>query len=275
MLASAFEVFSRPETFEKSNEVLAEVLSAIATVFPLQEEAIKHLKSEASLQSLVWFLKGGDLSGRRSSVLVLKEIISSYPEKVTELAEIQGALEGFVKLIKEPICPSSRKASLLITYHAIASSSNPERFTKALLQMGFVSLLLETLVDAERSVCERALGAFDGICESKEGREEVYGHALTMPVIVKKILRVSDVATEISVAIVWKLVKHESREDGGVKVEALQVGAFQKLLLLLQVGCSEWTKEKATELLKLLNGLHRDRLECIESLDFKDLKRPF
>ncbi|XP_038892848.1 U-box domain-containing protein 21-like [Benincasa hispida] len=281
-LSSTFEAFSNPEKFEKSIEILEEILSAMTMMFPLQEEAIKHLKSETSLQSLVWFVKGGDISGRRNSVLVLKEIISSYPEKVNELGEIQGALEGLFKLIKDPICSSSKKASLFMTYHVIASTSSPnqERFTKALLQMGLVSLLLETLVDAERSVCERALGAFDGICETKQGREEAYAHALTMPVIVKKILRVSDLATELSVSIVWKLVKHESREDeeeedGGVKVEALQVGAFQKLLLLLQVGCSEWTKEKATELLKLLNNLHRDRLECIDSLDFKDLKRTF
>ncbi|KAA0056826.1 U-box domain-containing protein 21-like [Cucumis melo var. makuwa] len=279
--SSIFEAFSNPETFEKRIEILEEILSAMTMVFPLQEESIKHLKSETSLQSLAWFLKGGDISGRRNSVLVLKEIISSYPEKVDELGVIQGALEGLIKLIKDPICSSSKKASLFITYHVIAStssSSNQGRFTKALLQMGLVSLLLETLVDAERSVCERALGAFDGICETKQGREEAYAHALTMPVIVKKILRVSDLATELSVSIVWKLVKNESKEekeDGGIEVEALQVGAFQKLLLLLQVGCSEWTKEKATELLKLLNNLHRDRLECIDSLDFKDLKRTF
>ncbi|XP_023514876.1 U-box domain-containing protein 21-like [Cucurbita pepo subsp. pepo] len=279
VLSSAFEAFSKPERFEKRVEILEEILWTMAMIFPLQEEAIKHLKSEASMQALVWFVRGEDKSRRRSSILVLKEIISSYPEKVSELGEIQGVLEGLMKLIKEPICSSSKKASLFITYHAIASSSNQEGFTKAFLQMGLVPLLLETLVDAERSVCERALGVFDGICETKRGREEAYAHALTMPVIVKKILRVSDLATELSVSIVWKLVKHESREgedeDGGVKVEALQVGAFQKLLLLLQVGCSEWTKEKATELLKLLNNLHRERLECIDSLDFKDLKRTF
>ncbi|KAG6599923.1 U-box domain-containing protein 21, partial [Cucurbita argyrosperma subsp. sororia] len=278
VISSAFQALSKQEPLEKSIEILEEMISAMAIMFPLQEESIKNLKSKASLQALVLFMKGGDLSRRRNSILILKQIISSYPQKATKLGEIQGALEGLVKLIKEPICSSSKKASLFITYHIIASSSNPQRFTKALLEMGFVSLLLETLVDAERSVCERALGAFDGICESKEGREEAYAHALTMPVIVKKILRVSDLATELSVSIVWKLVKHESEEeeeDGRVKVEALQVGAFQKLLLLLQVGCSEWTKEKATELLKLLNNLHRDSLECIDSLDFKGIKRPF
>ncbi|GMJ03616.1 hypothetical protein like AT3G02840 [Hibiscus trionum] len=89
-----------------------------------------------------------------------------------------------------------------------------------------------------------------------------------MPVLVKKILRISELATEYSVSAIWKLSKYEER----VLMEALQVGAFQKLLLLIQVGCSDETKEKATELLKLLNP-YRPGLECIDSLDFKDIKR--
>ncbi|KAK7843872.1 u-box domain-containing protein 21 [Quercus suber] len=114
------------------------------------------------------------------------------------------------------------------------------------------------------------IGVLDGLCSSDKGREKAFNNALSMPV-----LRVSDLATEFSVSIIWKLCKNEKKEEGGgVLIEALQVGAFQKLLLLIQVGCAEKTKEKATELLKWLN-LHRDRLECIDSMDFKELKRPF
>jgi len=36
-------------------------------------------------------------------------------------------------------------------------------------------------------------------------------------------------------------------------VEALRVGAFQKLLLLLQVGCMDGATKEDTELLKMLN----------------------
>jgi hypothetical protein len=143
--------------------------------------------------------------------------------------------------------------------------------------MGLVSLLSDLVVDAERSICEKALGVLDAICGSKRGREEARDNALTVPVVVKKLLRVSDLATEFAVSIVWKLCKKDKRgedEEGDLVLEVLQVGAFQKLLLLLQVGCAERTKDKATELLKLLN-LQRERLECIESMDFKELKRPF
>ena len=49
------------------------------------------------------------------------------------------------------------------------------------------------------------------------------------------------------------------------------MGTFEKLL---QVGCGGVTKDRANELLKLLNGF-RDSVEYIETVDFKGLKRPF
>jgi len=81
-----------------------------------------------------------------------------------------------------------------------------------------------------------------------------------VPVLVKKIMRVSESATVYSISAILKLCKYGRRNEGRVLVEALQVGAFQKLLLVIQVGCGDGTKEKATELLKLLNP-YREGLE--------------
>lgn len=275
VLSAAFDTFSRA-SLDRNVAVLEEILSALTLLFPLEAEAGSYLGSANSLHCMVWFLKGGDLSGRRDAVLVLKEVLSLDDQhRIDALADVEGALEALVKLIKEPISPTATKASLMVIYHMVKSSYGNENIIERFVDMGLVSLLLEILVDAERSVCEKALGVLDGVCGSEKGREKAYNiHALTVPVLVKKLLRVSGLATEFSVSILWKLCKNEKREEGGVIVEALAVGAFQKLLLLLQVGCGERTKEKATELLKLLN-LHRDRLECIDSMDFKDLKRPF
>ncbi|BFG17315.1 hypothetical protein CerSpe_035890 [Prunus speciosa] len=276
VLAAAFAALSSSQS--QNVAVLEEILSALTLVFPLDGEACSYLGSAASLHCMVWFLESGDLSHRRNAALVLKETLSSDHQKIDALLEIEGALEALVKLIKEPVCPTSTKASLVVMYHMVnnnfMSSLSKDKIKERLVEMGLVSLLSEILVDAERSICEKALGVLDGLCGSKGGREKAYHHALTMPVVVKKILRVSDLATDFSVSILWKLCKNEGREDGGVLVEVLQVGAFQKLLLLLQLGCAERTKDKATELLKVLN-IHRERLECIDSMDFKALKRPF
>ncbi|KAH7839276.1 hypothetical protein Vadar_002118 [Vaccinium darrowii] len=274
------------EYFGKNSQLLGEILSALTLMVPFDEEAKSHLGSFCSLSSMVWFLKYGDLSGRRTAVLVMKEIVSSDDqEKIKTLIKIEGATEALVKLIKEPICAKTTNSSLSIIYNMVASMPTPQNnVTRKFVDMGLVSMLLETLVDSEQRVSERALAVLDELCSCDEGLEKAYSNALTVPVLVKKLLRVSNLATGFSVSVMWRLCKSEKKRDGEEEtgggsasvavVEALQVGAFQKLLLLLQVGCGEETKEKASEVLKLLN-MFRDKLECIDSMDFKHLKRSF
>ncbi|XP_027098175.1 U-box domain-containing protein 21-like [Coffea arabica] len=275
VLAAAFKTFSKVP-FEQNVELLEEILSALITISPLDGEAKSYLGSDSSLHCMVWFLKNGNLSGRRNSVLALIEIVSSDQRKIDELLEIGGAIEALVKLIKEPISPSTTKASLLLMYHIVSNppSSANSKVIARLTEMELVKILLEMLVDCEKSICEKALGVLDEVCSYDEGMEKAYGNALSVPVLVKKLLRISDLATQFSVSILWKLCKNDKSEGGDVLVEALQLGAFQKLLLLLQVGSTDGTKEKTTELMKLMN-VYRDRAECTDSLDFKNLKRSY
>lgn len=274
VLAATFEAFSK-FPFDRNVALLEEILSTLTTsILPRDGEATSFLGSN-SLHCMVWFLKNGNLSGQRNSVLALIEIVSSDQRKIDELAEIGGSIEALVKLIKEPISPSTTKASLLLMYYVLSKSSScAKAVIPRLAEMGFVEILLEMLVGCEKSICEKALGVLDEIFSCDEARGKAYDYALTVPVLVKKLLRISDLATQFSVSILWKLGKNEKSGGGDVLVEALQMGAFQKLLLLLQVGCADRTKEKASELLKLMN-LYRDRAECIDSLDFNNLKRPF
>ncbi|XAR65131.1 Ubiquitin--protein ligase [Bertholletia excelsa] len=274
-LSETFEAFSEPE---RNSAVLEEILSTLTMfLLPLDEEARFHLCSPASFKCIVWYLRCGDLSARRNAVLLLKEVLSSddRQHKVDGFLEIEGAVEALFKLVKEPLCSTTTKASLMTIYRVVSATIPAVNEVRArFVEMGMIDLLLEMIIESERSVCERALGVLDELCSSVAGREKAYAQALTIPVLVKKILRVSDLSTDLSVSILLNLGKNEKKEDGGVLVEALQMGAFQKLLLLLQVGCAEKTKDSASELLKLLN-LHRGKLECIDSMDFKNLKRPF
>ncbi|KAH9794413.1 RING-type E3 ubiquitin transferase [Citrus sinensis] len=234
VLAAAFESFSKT-CLDEHVSVLEEILSTLTLLFPLAGEALTYLGSASSMHCMVWFLKSGDLSRRRNTVLVLREVISSDHRRVNMFLEIEGAIESLYTLIKEPICPTATEASFVVVYHMITSASAADKPIQKFVDMGLVSLLLETLVDAQRSLCEK-------------------------PWVFS-----TDFAA---------LCKNEKREEKTAFVEALQVGAFQKLLLLLQVGCADKTKGQVTELLKLLN-LHRARWECIDSMDFKSLKRPF
>ncbi|KAF8378823.1 hypothetical protein HHK36_030172 [Tetracentron sinense] len=269
VLSAAFDAFATASS-EKHAEILEEILAELTWMFPLDAQGHSYLGSPTSLHCMVWFSKCGHLSRMRTATLALKQLLSLDQQHVDALAEIEDVVEVLIKLIKEPICPTSTKDSLMVIFYLVSSN---EKIKSKFVQKGLVSLLLDILVDSERGICEKALGVLDEICGCDQGREEAYHHALTIPVLVKKILRVSDMSTEFSVSLLWNLCKNEKREEGGVLVEALQVGAFQKLLLLLQVGCGEKTKQKTTELLKLLN-FYRGDFECIDSMDFKNLRRP-
>ncbi|KAL5170808.1 U-box domain-containing protein 20 [Glycine soja] len=268
VLAYAFDCFSS-NSIDKHVVVLEEVLEVMTWMIPFGEEGVSKLSSRASLNSLVWFLEGKDLASRQSAALLLKEV------SVQELAKVGNVVEALVKMLREPIGSStSTKACLATIFNLVSSAAaNREGIVQRFVELGLVSLLLEAIVDGEKGVCEKALGVLDCICDCQKGKEVVESNALALPLVVKKLLRVSPLASSFAVSILRKIC--DKREEG-VLVEALQVGVFQKLLVMLQVGCDESTKENATRLLKLLNG-YRNKAECTDSssLDFKHLKKPF
>ncbi|KAG2664769.1 hypothetical protein I3843_16G096800 [Carya illinoinensis] len=277
VLAAAFDAFAN-ESIERNATVLEDILSALNWMFPVDTEAQKSLGSRASLGCMVWFLSCRDISSKKNSLSALKELLACDQQLVEKVSSIEGVNEILIELVRKQICPTITKASIMVIFYLVSSSSpSSEKIKSTFVKMGLVSLMLEILVDSEKSIGERALGVFDGICCCKEGIEEAQSNALTIPVLVKKILRLSDLATEYSISAILKLCKYGRHEAERVLlVEALQVGAFQKLLLVIQVGCGDETKEKATELMKLLNPYRvAGTFECIETTDFKNLKRSF
>ncbi|KAJ6707370.1 WDSAM1 PROTEIN [Salix viminalis] len=282
VLSACFESFASAAMEKDDQDLTGEILSVLVWMFPLGEEGQTRLGSIKSLNCLVWFLKSGDLSARQNAALVLKNLLALDQRHVNASVEIEGVVESLVKLIKEPICPTATKASLMAIFYMTSSSSLNEKMIPTFVEMGLVSLIIEILVDGDKSICEKALGVLSHICDCKEGREKVYENALIITVLITKIVSVSNLASELSVSILWKVFKnHKERsgdgdnDAGGVVVEALQVGAIQKLLVLLQVGCGHSTKEKLKELLKLLNQF-RVKLGCFDSSeDLKYLKKPY
>lgn len=280
-LASAFCEFAN-DSIEENVSVLEEILNSLTWMFPLQLEAKKVLRTSDALRCLVWFLKNQDLSGKQNSIVVLREILSSGDEKTFEtMVGIEGTIEILAEFISKRINPTITKASMVIVYYLVSSSyPSSEKVKLKFIDLGLMSSLLDILIDSDKSLSEKALGAFDSLCDSQKGRENAFTNALTIPLLVKKILRVSALATDHCVSAIWKLCRYGHKEEEededeveAALIEALQVGAFQKLLVVLQVGCVDVTKEKATELLKLFNP-YRAGLECMDS-DFKNVKRSF
>ncbi|KAL0381116.1 UNVERIFIED_CONTAM: U-box domain-containing protein 21 [Sesamum angustifolium] len=220
------------------------------------------------------FLKDEDLSSRQTAIFVLKQLILEDQGCVDGLVEIEGIEETLFRIVKVPICPKATQACLVVIHHMMLLQEKSPMITLRFVQLGLIPLILDILVDGNKSMCEKALGVLDRVCDLEEGRESAYTNALTVPLLVKKILRVSNTATAFSISTLWKLSLGETSENA--LVEAVELGLFQKLLVVLQVGCGERTlKDKVTELLKMMN-LYRDKLDCFDSSQgFKYLKRSY
>jgi len=279
-LASAFYAFANADVNADDDSVernpyvcvLHQMLSALNSMFPTQSEPIQHLGSPPSLRCIVSFLRRQDLSGKESSIVALKHLLSfGHHQHLEALAQIEGINQLLVEFLNPRIfSPTIVKASLAVVWYLVSSSSPcTHKMRLKFVELGMVCVVVDILVDSERSLCERALGVLESLCACEEGREKAYGNALAIPLLVKKLLRVSPLGSDYSVCAIWRLCKFGEEM---ALLEALQVGLFQKLLLVLQVGCGDDTKEKATQLLKLLNPYRGSAVECVDS-DFKNLKR--
>ncbi|KAG0447115.1 hypothetical protein HPP92_028487 [Vanilla planifolia] len=262
VLAYAFRV-SAGETLEVS----AEALAAMVALLPFDDEvAVSESGSSESLDSLARILKYGDIGSRLDAVLIVNKVAASSRVFAKAVVENRTIVEALAEHVVKPISTQATKASLVATFYLLSSE---EAVATEFVNLGVILPILEILVDSDKSMVEKALAVFNGLLNCEEGREVACRNALTIPVVAKKMLRVSEMATEFAVSALWKLCKSCGAE---CLQECLQVGVFQKLLLLLQVGCRDQCKERATEMLKLMSGFG-EKLECVDTVDFRGLNR--
>jgi hypothetical protein len=254
----------------------------------MDEEAIMIVgSSSASVAQLVAAAANGGPQRRLHAVVVIREIIALSFHRygggggviIIDLsANADAIVQVLVKTIRDAICPQATRACLVAACHLAHAGDGAAALLAA---AGIVPVLVELLVDADRSTAEKALAALDALLASRDGRACARADALAVPVLVKKMFCVSDAATELVLSALLRICKKcpEDDEDATVAagrrlaiIEALQVGALQKVLLLLQAGCRQETKEKATELLRLMIR-YQSRVECVDTMDFRGIKR--
>lgn len=260
VLASAFTVLA-----DEPLEVSAEILEALVGLLPFDDEAaISELGSTLeSIDSIVKIIRNGDVGSKHSAVAMVKKMAATAKAVSCK----NGLAEALSELVREPVSPQVTRAALAAAHCLI---TDDEATAAGFVEMGLIPVVLDVLIGSYKSTVEKALAILDGMCGCDIGREEACGHGLTVPLLSKKMFRVSETATELAVSALWKLCR---KCGGKCLVECLEVGMFQKLLLLLQVGCSESTKEKATEMLRLMSGCG-EKMECVDTVIFKGLNRP-
>ncbi|XP_057805317.1 E3 ubiquitin-protein ligase PUB23-like [Salvia miltiorrhiza] len=227
--------------FQKTSE------DALSIIYALQlpESALKPLCTAAFVEALTLIMQIGSYESQSYAIMLLKSmlevadpslLITLKPEFFSEIVKILKA---------EDISRKGRKSALKVLMAACPWGRNRMKAVEA----GVVAVVIDLLLDtSEKRACEMMLTVVDMVCQCADGRSELLGHAAGLAVVSKKILRVSQGASERAVRILHSVSRFSA--TAAVLAEMMQSGVVAKLCLVMQVDCGAKTKEKAREILK-------------------------
>ncbi|KAE8725768.1 E3 ubiquitin-protein ligase PUB22 [Hibiscus syriacus] len=223
---------------------------ALSILYNLQlsEASLRNLlfKNGDFIVSLTRVMQRGRYDSRAYAVLLLNSMVEVADAR--QLTNLRPEL--FIELngvLHDQISKKATKASLQLLAGICPWGRNRIKAAEA----GVVSVLIDLLLDSslERRACEMILTVLDAVCGCAEGRSELLQHGAGVAIVSKKILRVSQVASERAVRILLSISKFCGTTM--VLQEMLILGVVAKLCLVLQMDCGFKTKEKAREVLKL------------------------
>ncbi|TKY67014.1 E3 ubiquitin-protein ligase PUB23 [Spatholobus suberectus] len=231
--------------------------AAIEVLFHLNpsESHLKNLMNNEGIQfteSLFRVLKLGKYQSRAYATVLLKSAFEVAGP--TQLSNVTSELfVEIIRVLRDQISQEASTAALKLLVELCSWGRNRIKAVEG----GGVLVLIELLLDvSERRACELMLIALDSLCGCAEGRAELVNHGAGVAIVSKKILRVSQVASDRGVKILTSICRHSATPR--VLHEMLLFGAVSKLCLVLQVEGSFKAKERARETLKLHSTVWRN-----------------
>lgn len=238
-------VFSDPgsDLYELIHESLA-----ILVMFQLSEADCASVASDPDRISFLSSLLFNDSIEVRVNAAALIEIVvvgTRSTEIRSQIGNVDQLFEGITELLKYPFAyPRALKVGIKALFALCLAKSNRQKAISA----GAAAALIDRLADFEKCDAERALATIELLCRIPSGIAAFASHALTVPLLVKIILKISDRATEYAAGALLSLCSASEQ----LQRDALTAGVLTQLLLLVQSDCTERAKRKAQLLLKLL-----------------------
>ncbi|XP_024964608.1 E3 ubiquitin-protein ligase PUB23-like [Cynara cardunculus var. scolymus] len=198
------------------------------------------------VDALLRVMRCGSIQSRSHAIMLIRSLLE-VADPVHMAAIKPDLFQETVRVLKDGISPQTTKASLELVVDILRWGRNRIKAAES----GMVSVLVELLIDTcDRRGCELMLVALEQICRCAEGRAKLVEHAAGLATVSKKILRVSHMASDKAVRIVCLVCRFSA--SCRVVQEMVEVGVVSKLCLMIQVDCSERTKERVKQIL----GLH-------------------
>ncbi|KAL0379193.1 UNVERIFIED_CONTAM: U-box domain-containing protein 27 [Sesamum radiatum] len=159
--------------------------------------------------------------------------------------------------------PDAMDASLSFLTRLVVLKRNRVKMIRA----GGVKVLAAALSQAELSapLSEKVLKLLEMSSGCKEGRNEICASETCVRAIVKKVLKVSNAATEHAVTVLWSLCCLFG--DKRAAAALAESNGMAKILLLLQSNCSPAVRQMCRDLLRVLRCSSKN--SCVSWYDTK------
>ncbi|KAK3003661.1 hypothetical protein RJ639_012417 [Escallonia herrerae] len=210
-----------------------------------KEQLVKLVIQKDSLSSMLLLLKQGSLDSKIATARVL-ELISVDLESKVCVAEYKDILVELLRLASY----ESDTSAVEVGLSCLVSISMPKKTRIRLVDLGAVKVLAKMVSGSamSASVVEKVLKLIEMVSACKEGRAEICEDEVCVEAIVKKVLKVSSVATEHAVSILWSLCclfrDHKAQEA------VARSNGLAKILVLMQSNCSPAVRQMSGDLLK-------------------------
>ncbi|XP_057964702.1 U-box domain-containing protein 26-like [Malania oleifera] len=231
-----------------SDSELSRESLALLAMFPLTESECASVASDPRrVAYLVSLLFHSSIEVRVNSAALIELVAAGIrsPELRAKISNSEGIFEGIVEILR---CPLAFPRALKVGIKALFALCLVKQSRPAAVAAGAADALVDKLADFEKCDAERGLATVELLCRVPEGCAAFAAHALTVPLLVKTILKVSERATEYAAGALLSLCTASEQSQR----EAVAAGVVTQLLLLVQSDCTERAKRKAQMLLKLL-----------------------
>ncbi|PON70477.1 Coatomer beta subunit [Parasponia andersonii] len=232
-----------PDSDDLSHEALA-----LLVMFPLAEPECAAVASDpVRVGCIARMLFHPSIEVRINSAALVEIVVAGTrtPELRSQVTNVDEIFEGVIEILRSPIAyPRALKVGIKALFAMCLVKQTRHKAVAA----GAAGTLVDRLADFEKCDAERALATVELLCRIPAGCSAFAEHALTVPLLVKVILKVSDRATEYAAGALLSLCSAEERSQR----EAVAAGILTQLLLLVQSDCTDRAKRKAQLLLKLL-----------------------
>ena len=235
--------------FANMDSELSHESLALLVMFPLGEsECVSVVSDSDRIAYLSRLLFHSSIDIRINSAALIEIVVAGTrsPELRAQVSNVDEIFEGVIEIMKNPI--SSYPRALKIGVKALFALCLVKQTRTKAVSAGAAETLIDRLSDFEKCDAERALATIELLCRVPAGCAAFAAHALTVPLLVKIILKISDRATEYAAGALLSLCSESEMSQR----DAVAAGVLTQLLLLVQSDCTDRAKRKAQLLLKLL-----------------------